>query len=77
LHFERQLIVLGSSLEVPQELISTALALELQDGKVIADRVEETDCILLAGLHRAERAVAEPLLTLANGTLPWPWIDAE
>ena len=64
-------------LEVPQELIRTALDLELQEGTVAADRVGETDCIFLAGLHGAERAVAERLLTLANGTLPWPWIHAE
>jgi hypothetical protein len=43
-------------LEVPQELIRTALDLELQEGTVVADRVGETPCIFLAGLHRAERA---------------------
>ena len=64
-------------LEVPEELIRTALGLELQERTVIADRVGDTDCIFLAGLHSAERAVAERLLTLANGRLPWPWIDAE
>ena len=64
-------------LEVPHELIGTALELELQEGAVVADRVGETDCIFLAGLHGAERAVAERLLTLVNGKLPWPWIDAE
>jgi exodeoxyribonuclease V alpha subunit len=64
-------------LEVPHELIGTALELELQEGAVVADRVGETDCIFLAGLHGAERAVAERLLTLVNGNLPWPWIDAE
>ena len=45
-------------LEVPQELISTALDLELQEGTVIADRVSETPCVFLAGLHRAERTIA-------------------
>jgi exodeoxyribonuclease V alpha subunit len=64
-------------LEVPQESIGTALDLELKEGTVVADRVGETDCIFLAGLHGAERAVAERLLTLANGTLPWPRIDAD
>src|SRR6059036_228093 len=49
-------------LEVRGELIRTALDLELQEGTVIADRVGETDCIFLAGLHGAERAVAERLL---------------
>jgi exodeoxyribonuclease V alpha subunit len=64
-------------LEVPQGLIHTALDLERQDRAVIADRIGETDCVFLAGLHGAERAVAERLRTLASGTLPWPWIDAE
>jgi len=62
-------------LEVPQGLIRTALDLELQDGTVVADRVSETPCIFLAGLYRAERTIAERLMRLANGPLPWPWID--
>src|SRR6266487_3488013 len=64
-------------LEVPQQLIRTALDLELQEGTVIADRVGETPCVFLAGLHRAERTIAERLTRLANGTLPWPWIDPD
>ena len=64
-------------LEVTQDLIRTALDLEVQDGAVIADRIGETDCIFLSGLHGAERAVAERLLSLANGTLPWPWINPD
>src|SRR6266567_2233105 len=64
-------------LEVPQGLIRTALDLELQDGTVVADRVSETPCIFLAGLYRAERTIAERLMRLANGPLPWPWIDPD
>ena len=64
-------------LEVLQELIRTALDLELTQGTVIADRVGETPCVFLAGLHRAERTIAERLIRLANGTLPWPWINAD
>jgi exodeoxyribonuclease V alpha subunit len=33
--------------------------------------------VFLAGLHRAERTIAERLLRLANGILPWPWIDPD
>ncbi|HEY1851134.1 MAG TPA: ATP-dependent RecD-like DNA helicase [Candidatus Binataceae bacterium] len=62
-------------LEVPQQLIRTALELELQEGTVVADRVVETPCVFLTGLYRAERTIAERLMRLANGTLPWPWID--
>jgi exodeoxyribonuclease V alpha subunit len=64
-------------LEVPQELIGTALDLELQEGTVVADRVGETPCVFLAGLHRAERIIAERLTRLANDKLPWPWIDPD
>ena len=64
-------------LEVPQQLIRTALELELHDGTVIADRVGETLCVFLTGLHRAERTIAERLSRLANGRLPWPWIDPD
>jgi exodeoxyribonuclease V alpha subunit len=44
---------------------------------VIADRLGDTDCVFLAGLHRAERATAERLLTLKKGKLPWPSIDPD
>ena len=64
-------------LEVPQQLIRTALELELTEGTVIADRVGETPCVFLAGLYRAERTIAGRLKRLANGILPWPWIDPD
>ena len=62
-------------LEVPVELVRTALDLELADGTVVADNVAETACVFLAGLHRAERNIADRLLGLSGGSLPWPWID--
>src|SRR6202047_2878124 len=64
-------------LEVPAELIRTALDLELAERTVIADTVAETVCIFLAGLYRAEQVIAERILRLANGKLPWPYIDSE
>ena len=64
-------------LEVPQALIRTALELELQESTVIADQVGATPCVFLAGLHRAERTIAHRLMRLANGPLPWPWIDPD
>jgi hypothetical protein len=33
--------------------------------------------VFLAGLHRAERIIAERLVKLANGKLPWAWIDPD
>jgi len=64
-------------LEVPVELVRTALGLELTEGTVVADYVGDTPCIFLAGLHRAEHGIADRLTRLLNGPLPWPWIDPE
>ena len=64
-------------LEVPAELVETALSLELQGGAVIADDLEGRRCVFLAGLHRAEREIAEKLKALAVGKPPWPLIDAD
>jgi exodeoxyribonuclease V alpha subunit len=64
-------------LEVDTGLVQTAMDLELADGTVIAHSVGETACIFLGGLYRAEKVIAERLLRLANGTLPWPYIDPE
>ena len=64
-------------LEVTSDLIRTALDLELAEGTVIADRLRDTDCIFLASLYRAERAIAERLLALTRAKLPWGSIDAD
>src|ERR1700723_564653 len=64
-------------LEVPIDLVRAALDLETSEGIVIADSVGETRCVFLAGLHRAERFIAERLIQLANGKLPWAWIDPD
>ena len=71
-----ELVPLAESLlEAPEAEVRTALDLELAEGAVVADAVEETPCVFLAGLYRAERVIAERLLKLATGTLPWDRID--
>src|SRR5690349_8607899 len=62
-------------LEVPAELVDTALLLELEAGTVIADSLEGRRCIFLAGLYRAEQEIAQALKSLVTGPLPWPSID--
>jgi exodeoxyribonuclease V alpha subunit len=63
-------------LEVPTEIIESALDLELQNGEVIANAVDGERCVFLAGLYRAERAIAGRIKALGSGSLPWPAIDA-
>ncbi|MCR9098280.1 MAG: AAA family ATPase, partial [bacterium] len=64
-------------LEVSAALIEEALAEELVERTVTADRVGETDCIFLTGLHAAERGIAEQIGRIASGPPPWPEIDAD
>ena len=64
-------------LEAPEDLVRTAIDEELSAGNVVADRVDETPCVFLAGLHRAEHGIADRLHRIAAGPLPWPSIDAD
>ena len=65
-------------LEVEQSLVQVAIAEELQRGEeVIADTIEGEPCAFLKGLHTAERAIAERLISRAAGEPPWPQIDLE
>ena len=71
-----ELVTLTSELlDVPAELIDTALALELEAGAVVMDLLDGRRCVFLTGLYRAERAIAERLLSLVGGRPPWPSID--
>ena len=64
-------------LQVPAELIESALLDELADGTVTADDVGNVGCIFLTGLYMAERDIAEQLKRIRTGPLPWPAIDAD
>ena len=66
----------GKLLDVPPDLIEAAFLLELDAGEIVADTLEGRPCVFLAGLHRAEQAIAERLRVLAAGAPPWPAIDA-
>jgi len=74
---EELVAVTRELLEVPAELVKTALGLELQGGVVIADDLEGRRCVFLAGLYRAEREIAAKLKALAVGKPPWPLIEAD
>ena len=58
-------------LEISQELVQTALDLELSEGTVIAASVGETPCVFLTGLYRAEQVIAERLIPARIKTDSW------
>src|SRR5262249_49993381 len=64
-------------LDVPAELVATGLDLELRDGTVVADDLDDRRCVFLAGLYRAEREIAQTLKTLSAAKPPWPVIDVD
>lgn len=56
--------------------VHQAIDLEVQDGYVVIDRVEDRDVVFLAALHAAESTIATRLRALRHGPPPWPAIDA-
>jgi exodeoxyribonuclease V alpha subunit len=64
-------------IDVPNPLIEAAVADEIAAGEVVADTVDGRNCIFLARLHHAERAIADRLRMLGSGPPPWPAIDVD
>lgn len=60
----------GKLLEVPIDLIESAVHEEFQQGTVTANHVGDTDCIFLTGLYQAERGIAEQIQRIKQGELP-------
>ena len=64
-------------LDVPDDLINTAIEFEISDGTITADTVSDTPCLFLSGLYHAEKGIAGRFRALMPGSLPWPKIDAD
>ena len=64
-------------LEAPEDRVRAAIGEEMAAGNIVADPVDDTPCLFLAGLHRAEHDIAERLRRIAAEPLPWPRIDAD
>jgi exodeoxyribonuclease V alpha subunit len=74
---ENLLTLAEKLLEIPKTELADALALELRDGHVIGDNIGDESCIFLPYLWHAEKTIAERLIVLSSGTLPWPFIDPD
>ncbi len=64
-------------LEIPDDVLRKALAQEMTQGRLVADQIDHVDVVYLAGLHRAELALAEALQALRDGPHPLPAVDIE
>lgn len=73
----QQLLQSGAKLlEVDPALIEIALVEELNAGEVMPGVTDGEEIIFLTGLFKSEQAIAERLLALRRGRLPWGEIDA-
>ncbi len=64
-------------LDISSPLIEAAVAAELVAGEVLAGTTDGCEVIFLAGLYRAEQNIADRLLRLQTGRLPWTAIDTD
>ena len=73
-----ELVVLAEKLlEVPQQLVRTALHLELQGHDRRRHGRRNTPRISGGSLSSRTRDCGSRRCRLASGTLPWPWIDPD
>lgn len=74
-HHEELTETAATLLEIPVATIAQAVALECQEGHLIAEDIDGKPCLFLTPLHRAEVGVASHLLRLLPGAPPWGSID--
>ncbi len=70
------LVMAQKLLDIPADILTDALGLELAERTVVSDTIADRECIFLSHLWHAERLIAERLRDLATGKPPWPAIDA-
>ena len=64
-------------LDIPGPIVEAALALELAEGTVVGDTVDDIPCVFLGALHAAERVIGARIRALSAGAVPWRPIDAD
>lgn len=75
LPFEELVDFASELLEIPAEIVTEAIGLELQARRIASDTIRGRRAIFLGPLFRAEAEIARALLGLREGDLPWPAID--
>ncbi|HWQ25206.1 MAG TPA: ATP-dependent RecD-like DNA helicase [Chlorobaculum sp.] len=73
-------------LGIDRSIIVEAVTTEKSRGNIIAETIDDQECIFLAPLYQAEKALATGIRRLKQGILPWgfmdphdvlPWIERE
>ena len=64
-------------LDIPTDIIETAIAQEIADDVLIPESVEGQPCVFLAPLYHAERSIAAQIARLKTGAPAWSEFDAD
>ncbi len=73
-------------LGIDPPIVAEAVETEKRRGTVVAEELGGEQCIFLAQLHQAEKSLAQGLMRLRQGILPWkpldphdilPWVERE
>ena len=71
---EKLLDLCQELLDIPRDLIQEALTRGIQEREVVQASLEGTPCVFLRFLYCAEKSLAEKIVALREGPLPWPSI---
>ena len=74
-HLEKLRESTAQMLEVPEQLVETAIEAELAEENLIRETIEGETALFLAPLYRSEKEVASHLVRLLEGDRPWREID--
>lgn len=76
---ERETLIEAASalLEIPAEIIRTAIDTEIEEKNLVNDKLDGKDLIYLSRLHQSEIGVAKNLMRLSSGSTIWAQIEPE
>lgn len=64
-------------LEIPEQTIRDAIDLEVIEGHLTPENIDDKACLFLTPLHRSEQGVARHVKRLLQGSSSWTGIDLE
>ncbi len=67
----------ASLLDIPVDIIEAAVAEEIEQQGIVADKIAEEECLFIPSLYYYEKAIAERLTALSQGAPSWGEINAE
>ncbi len=58
-------------LEIDEPIIDSAISMDINEGNIVKDLIDDKECMFLSSLYQAEKNSAELLIKLSKGCTPW------